>query len=111
MRLHRRPGLAREGQGSRPKRKQVVGPVGVVAPIAHRRPAHDWSKTNDRLRDMGDVTVLVDWRLLGQMREPSRGRAYHRSVIEASVTVQALFNLPLRQCEGVPLRPVHLGGR
>jgi hypothetical protein len=101
MRLHSRPGLAREGQVFRPSRNQVLDRVGTVTPIATRRPTRSWSATDARLRDMGDVSVWIERGLLDEMRSCGRGRPYTDTIISTAVAVAHLCRLPLRQTEGM----------
>jgi hypothetical protein len=97
----RRRGLAREGQGPKPKSKEVMGKVGPVVPLARLRPERNSTRTNDRLRDMGDFTVLFGVAFLGKLRAGGRGRAYRDPIIEAMVLCSVLYHLPLRQTEGL----------
>lgn len=100
MLVHGRAGLDRSGQGPRVGKREKVGPVGAVTPVAGRRPPRDWARQNDRLRNMGDITVLFDVRFLTELRAGTRGRSYRRPIFECAYTVSALFHLPLRQTEG-----------
>ena len=74
---------------------------GTVVPLAEKRPPRSWRATNDRLRDQGDLTVLIDPLVLKTWRAKSRGRAYAPEVIELCALLRAAYHLPLRQLEGM----------
>jgi hypothetical protein len=100
MKSHNRRGLAREGQVYRPARDKVIGAVGPVTPIAKPRNPRSWSATNDRLRDLGNVTVWFDRSVITNPRRTQRGRPYSPEMISFAVVVSHLYRLPLRQSEG-----------
>lgn len=80
--------------------KDPLPRLGHVTPLAAKRGLRSWQQTNDRLRDMGDVTVLIDPAVLYQWRSRRRGRAYAEVVLVLAATLRAQFHLPYRQLEG-----------
>jgi hypothetical protein len=100
MRTHSRPQLNPAGQGPALPKKDRLPALGVVVPLTEKRPPRDWKATNDRLRDMGDLTVLIDPAVLLVGRGHGRGRAYPEAVIQLAAVVRAYFHFPLRQIEG-----------
>jgi len=100
MRSSSRPRLDSSGQGPKiPKSKQLPA-LGTVVPLAEKRPKRDWAATNDRLRDQGDITILIDTAILSSWRSHRRGRPYCEAVLYLAAVLRASKNLTYRQLEG-----------
>jgi len=101
VRLHSRPQLSSSGQGPAKSPAKRLVALGTVIPLAEKRPPRSWRATNDRLRDQGDLTVLIDLEVLKTWRSKERGRAYAHQVIELCALLKAAYHLPFRQLEGM----------
>lgn len=94
----RQPRLAREGQGPTPRTRRNTPPR--TRTLAHPRPRRDWTETNRRLIERGNIELWIDTRELDQPRGHTRGRPYADAIITAAVVISVLYHLPLRQTQG-----------